>query len=161
MAKARQPLSLKKQGEAIEQAGKLYYQGSFEHCAEFLVRTSPDPIVAPIDILTQIIHCRYRSNAEETQKIAIRKIAKLKSELPHDQHLRLVLIKEIQDCSREEFGEFLLQAKSANARAQLKEAMPEHIFQQMLASLQLGSADGEEVVEVAGGEGKEDAEAIN
>ena len=39
--------------------------------------------------------------------------------------------------------------------------MPEHIFQQMLASLQLGGADGEEVVEVAGGEGKEDAEAIN
>lgn len=58
----------------------------------------------------------------------------------------LVLTKEIEDCSREKFGEFLLQAKSANAMEQLKEAMPEHVFQQMLASLQLGSADGEEVV---------------
>ena len=109
--------------------------------------------------MAQIIHCRYESTAEETQKIAIRKIAKLKSELPNDQHLRLDLIKEIQDCSREELGEFLLEAKSANARAQLKEAMPEHVFQQMLASLQLGGADGEEVVEIAGGEGKEDADS--
>jgi|JFJP01.1.fsa_nt_gi hypothetical protein len=159
MSKVRQPLSLKKQGEAIEQAGKLYYQGSFKHCAEFLVRTSPDPVVAPIDILAKIIHCRHESTADETQKIVIRKIAKLKSELPHDQHLMLVLTKEIEDCSREKFGEFLLQAKSANARAQLKEAMPEHVFQQMLASLQLGSADGEEVVEVAGGEGKEDSDS--
>ncbi|MFK7968193.1 MAG: hypothetical protein AB8B68_03435 [Rickettsiaceae bacterium] len=47
----------------------------------------------------------------------------LQSEVPYNQHLMLVLIKEIKDCPKEKIGLFLAQAKSENAQAVVKTRM--------------------------------------
>ncbi len=83
----------------------------------------------------------------------------LQSEIPYNQHLMLVLIKEIKDCPKEKFGLFLAQAKSENAQEQLKEALGEDVFSQLIANLQLryGYEDDEEVAPIGSiHEGKDD-----
>lgn len=143
MAKQKaQPLSLKKQGEAIEQATKFYTQGNFVKCAESLLVLCSDPVIAPLDVLTRIIHSKNQDYAEDVQKIASRKLANTKSEGSYDEHLMHVLIKEISECPKKDFLSFLGQEKSSNAAEQLQEALGENVFNQLVASLQLPSDTG-------------------
>ena len=134
-----QPLSLKRQGEAIEQASKFYDQGNFIRCAQSLLGLCSDPKIASIDILTRIILCNTNCSEQEVQNITQRKIVALKTEVSYQEHLMLVLIKEIAECPREKFISFLAEEKSANAVEQLKEARGDAVYGQMLASFHLGS----------------------
>ncbi|MDA9163352.1 hypothetical protein N9N97_00505 [Rickettsiaceae bacterium] len=144
---------LKQQGEAIEAAIKSYNKKNISECAEFLVRTCPDQLIAPIDILTKIIHFKYGANELEVGDFVTRCVVQLKSHLPYDKHLMLVLIKEISETSFEVFQQFLMQNKSENALAQLQEAMPQDAFASMLAMFSQSSLEDEgkeEVLEVVG-----------
>ncbi len=158
-AEERRPLSLKQKGEAIEQARDFYRKGDYTNCAQSLMTISDDPLVAPVDIATQIIGFSRKldnnnpAHIKFAQEVFHAEFRRTETEgMSRNEALKAYLTRLIQTSDKKMFLEFLNEEKSSNAVAQLEEAMPADLFARMLSMF------NHDEVSPLGDDGKEESD---